>query len=315
MPASSRAESLRRRCGRRCRSRERSNEPGVAVEQRGAVEVERRRQRAQQEVLQRRLLGQQPAPPGQPAQQVERQRQDLQRDEHGDQVGRGREEHHARQREQRQREDLGVLDAARTASRFGARCRARPHACGGEDAAPRSRCALGEDQDARSPPKISRIDPHEVGRPVDGYRAHRRSARRAADASCASVMNSATAMAAKVMTSCADRRARGARRPRPARPRQAAREDQDEAAPAARTRWSASSDLHQAHPPPSARRPAVADRCTPTCCMVAATDGSMIVEHRLREDAEQQDQQHQRGQGEPLPAVQVVGDRSARRRG
>ncbi len=56
----------------------------------------------------RRLLREQPAPPGQAAQQVQRQRQHLERDEHGQQVVGGREEHHAADREQRQREDLGV---------------------------------------------------------------------------------------------------------------------------------------------------------------------------------------------------------------
>ena len=40
---------------------------GVAVEQREAVQEERRGERAEQEVLQRRLLREQPAPPGQPA--------------------------------------------------------------------------------------------------------------------------------------------------------------------------------------------------------------------------------------------------------
>ena len=80
----------------------------VAVEQREAVEEERRGERAEQEVLDRRLLRQQPAAPGQPAHQVQRQAQHLERDEHRQQVVRRDEGHHPAEREQREREDLGL---------------------------------------------------------------------------------------------------------------------------------------------------------------------------------------------------------------
>ena len=72
---------------------------GVAVEQGRAVQEEGRGERAEQEVLERRLLGEQPAVPGEPADQVEREREHLQRHEHGQQVVGGREEQHAADRE------------------------------------------------------------------------------------------------------------------------------------------------------------------------------------------------------------------------
>ena len=59
---------------------------GVAVEQREAVQEERRRERAEQEVLDRRFLREQPAAARQPGHQVQRQRQHLERDEHQQQV-------------------------------------------------------------------------------------------------------------------------------------------------------------------------------------------------------------------------------------
>ncbi len=55
---------------------------GEAVDQRDAVEEEAGGERAEQEVLERGLLAEQPAPAGQPAEQVERQREHLERDEH-----------------------------------------------------------------------------------------------------------------------------------------------------------------------------------------------------------------------------------------
>jgi hypothetical protein len=70
------------------------------------------RSEAEQEVLERRLLADQPASASQRAEQVERQREDLQRHEQGEQVVRGDEEHHAAQREQRQREHLGATGLA-----------------------------------------------------------------------------------------------------------------------------------------------------------------------------------------------------------
>ncbi len=59
---------------------------GVAVEQRQTVEEERRGERAEQEVLHRGLLRQQPPAPGHAGHQVQRQRQHLERDEHEQQV-------------------------------------------------------------------------------------------------------------------------------------------------------------------------------------------------------------------------------------
>ena len=108
----------------------------IAVEQRGAVDEERRGERAQQEVLQRRFLGQQPASPGQAAEQVERQRQDLQRDEHGDQVVGRREEHHPATRANSASGNTSVCsDAAAIASRS-ARVPGTAEADAREDAGP-----------------------------------------------------------------------------------------------------------------------------------------------------------------------------------
>jgi hypothetical protein len=58
----------------------------VPVDHRDAEQEERRRERAEQEVLDRGLLREQPAPAGQRAEQVQRQREDLQRDEHRQQI-------------------------------------------------------------------------------------------------------------------------------------------------------------------------------------------------------------------------------------
>ena len=84
---------------------------GVAVDQRDAVQEEAGGEGAEQEVLERRLLAEQPAPAGQPAEQVERQREHLERDEHGEQVAGRREQHHPADREHQQRVDLGVVEA------------------------------------------------------------------------------------------------------------------------------------------------------------------------------------------------------------
>ena len=118
---------------------------GVAVDQRDAVEEEARGEGAEEEVLHRRLLAQQPAPPREAAQQVERQRQHLEGDEHREQVtGRG-EEHHAADREQQQRVDLGVVEAGGGALGVGARERG---GLAGEHRHPALDLALGEQQDA-----------------------------------------------------------------------------------------------------------------------------------------------------------------------
>ena len=66
---------------------------------------------------QRGLLAQEPPAAGEPAQQVERQREHLERDEEGQQVVGRREEQHATDREHEQRVDLGVLQTAVDASR------------------------------------------------------------------------------------------------------------------------------------------------------------------------------------------------------
>ena len=70
--------------------------------ERDAVEEERAREGAEQEVLERRL-GARRARAAQPGQDVDRQRQHLERQEDHQQVGGGRHQHHAADREQRQR--------------------------------------------------------------------------------------------------------------------------------------------------------------------------------------------------------------------
>ena len=84
---------------------------GVAVDQRDAVEEEAGGEGAEQEVLHRGLLAEQAPAAGQAAEQVEREREHLERDEHREQVAGRREQHHAADREQQQRVDLGVVEA------------------------------------------------------------------------------------------------------------------------------------------------------------------------------------------------------------
>ena len=105
------------------------------------------RERAEQEVLQRRLLRQQPAATGQPAQQVERQREHLERDEHRQQVAGGREQHHAADREQRQREDLGRCQPGARAARL-VRRPGEAAPCGVNASPPGRRGPLGHGQHA-----------------------------------------------------------------------------------------------------------------------------------------------------------------------
>ena len=81
---------------------------GGAVDQRQAVEEEGRGEGAEQEVLDRRLLREQPAAAGQAADQVQRQAEHLERDEHDQQVVRRDEQHHAADGERGQRIDLGL---------------------------------------------------------------------------------------------------------------------------------------------------------------------------------------------------------------
>ena len=120
---------------------------GEAVGQRDAVEEEAGGERAEQEVLECGLLAQQSAPARQAAEQVERQREHLERHEHREQVVGRREEHHAADREHQQRVDLGVVEAPgrRLALGLGAGQR-----CGlaGERRDPGLEPALGEEQHA-----------------------------------------------------------------------------------------------------------------------------------------------------------------------
>ena len=142
---------------------------GEAVDQRDAVEEEAGGEGAEQEVLERRLLAQQPPATGQPAEQVEREREHLERHEHREQVvGRG-EQHHAEDREHHQREDLGVVEAGRRGLplRLGAGQRGR---LAGEGRDPALEPALGEEQHAAE--REDQDDaPQEDGRAVQGERA------------------------------------------------------------------------------------------------------------------------------------------------
>ena len=95
---------------------------GVAVDQGDAVEEEAGGERAEQEVLHRGFLAEQAPATGQATEQVERQREHLERHEHREQVAGGREQHHPADREQQQRVDLGVVETRRTGART--RCRA-----------------------------------------------------------------------------------------------------------------------------------------------------------------------------------------------
>jgi hypothetical protein len=121
---------------------------GVAVGQRDAVEEEHRREGAEQEVLERSLLAHQPAAAREAAEQVERQAQDLEGHEHREQVVGRREQHHAREGEQREREHLGVLDAVLDRLGLGGGAR-RVGGAAGEAAEPTFEAALGEQQHAQ----------------------------------------------------------------------------------------------------------------------------------------------------------------------
>jgi 2-methylaconitate cis-trans-isomerase PrpF len=87
---------------------------GVSVGERDAVGEERRRERAEQEVLERGLLAEQPAAASQATHDVKREREHFERDEQRQQVVGGGEDHHAEQRKHCQREDLGVLKPRRS---------------------------------------------------------------------------------------------------------------------------------------------------------------------------------------------------------
>ncbi len=119
---------------------------GVAVEERGAEEEERARERPEEEVLQRGLLRQQATAAGQAGHDVERQREDLEPDEHRDEVVGADEDHHPEDGEEGEREDLGgrVPGAGRGVLLARAR-RRRPHR--GEGVGPDPTEALGHDED------------------------------------------------------------------------------------------------------------------------------------------------------------------------
>ena len=158
--------------GRRLQDLRQVDRVGVAVQQGDAVQEERGRERAEQEVLDRRLLGQQPAPPGQPAEQVERQREHLERDEHEQQVVRADEDHHAGQREGGQREELGLDPGG------GERCAGRvgppaTTAAWATKAPPPTSTDFSASSSTDSSPSTSRRALQEERRPVDGERAGR----------------------------------------------------------------------------------------------------------------------------------------------
>ena len=120
----------------------------VAVEQRDAVEEERGGERAEQEVLHGGLLREQAATAGEAGHEVQRQRQDLERDEHEQQVVRRREQHHPAEAEHRERVDLG-LHLGRLGER-GVLAGAGQHGGPGDDrAAGAVERALGDEQDRR----------------------------------------------------------------------------------------------------------------------------------------------------------------------
>ena len=142
---------------------------GVAVDERHAVEEEAGGEGTEHEVLERGLLAQQPAPTGEAAQQVQRQRQHLERDEHRQQVARRREQHHAEDREQQQRVDLGVLEAGGAALGLGPRQRG---GLAGERRHPAVELPLGEEQAAAEGEEQDQ-PPQEDARAVDDDGAHR----------------------------------------------------------------------------------------------------------------------------------------------
>ncbi|SCD30840.1 hypothetical protein GA0115236_10067 [Streptomyces sp. IgraMP-1] len=98
----------------------------VAVEQGDAEEEEGGGEGAEEEVLDRRLLRHEPPAAGQGAHQVEREGEDLQRDEEGQQVVGGGEDDHAADREEHQREDLGGGEPGLDSGLFGLAARDGP---------------------------------------------------------------------------------------------------------------------------------------------------------------------------------------------
>ena len=129
----------------RVRDRRDAGRAGGAVRPRDTEQEERRRERPQQEVLHRGLV-RVPAT-GDAGQDVERQRQDLERQEDQDQVGRGRDQRHPGGGEQDQRVELPAIRIART--REVVRAEQQPHPGDPEQQQPRDhREAIDRDHPA-----------------------------------------------------------------------------------------------------------------------------------------------------------------------
>ncbi len=104
-----------------------------------------------------------------PAEQVERQREHLEGDEHREQVAGGGEQQHAADREHQQRVDLGVLDAAGGGLPLGLGAR-EGRGLAGERGDAGLDPALGEQRDAEQREDQDQA-PEEHGRAVDDDRA------------------------------------------------------------------------------------------------------------------------------------------------
>ena len=297
MPASSSASAADVAEDRLVDRRRSSIEPGVAVDQRDAVEEEAGREGAEQEVLQRRLLAEQPAAAGQPAQQVERQREHLERHEHRQQVVGRREQHHAADREHHQREDLGVLEAPGRRLAARPRCRAARR--------PGRRTPMTPPSSWRSANSSTLISEKTRSRPqmntrraVHGDRALAAMCRGRCRRRCSGRSQPTRTVATRAADQAGQRqhglddvaaRAR-ARTPRRAR-RRRRRRRRSAAATACRTRWSGLVELRwpgSLRPPPrSAGDGGLRVVATPTCCERRVDGRVDHVEQRLREEAEQ----------------------------
>ena len=144
----------------------------VAVEHGDAVQEERGGESTEQEVLDRRLLTQQPPPSGEAAHEIERQRQDLEGDKEHQQIVRRGEQHHAGDGKHEQRKHFGLRTAGGDARPF---LRRAGHGGGLSDqrSAAGLRRAIGEQQHARDGDDGDRaLD--EQRRAIDGDSAGRR---------------------------------------------------------------------------------------------------------------------------------------------
>ena len=170
----------------------------------------------EQEVLQRRLLREQAAAAGQAAQQVQRQREHLERDEHRQQVVGRREQQHAADREHHQRVDLGLQHRCRTSRARSASLPGSVDAGGANGASPGLEPPLGEQQHAMAAKHEDRAL-QEQRRAVDGDRAFGGDALRCRPAARPAT-NAAARGRASASTTWSDvARRRAARRPRPGR--------------------------------------------------------------------------------------------------